>query len=296
MTCVLALCGWIVAGPAGLVWIGILGLAGLIGSTQISGPLVLRMFAAEPLPRPEMGEIYETAARLSHRAGLEQPPKLFYISSPTLNALTVGSQKDASIALTSGLLRSLTLRELTGVLGHEIAHIRHNDMWVMGLADMISRLTRAMSMAGLFLLIFNLPLMVTGGGQVPWLLVALLVFAPHLGTFLQLALSRARELDADLGAAEVTQDPLALALALRKLDRYQARAWEDIFLPGRRSPDPSVLRSHPDTQSRIRKLVAMSEAGREDDGAEGPQGIPIAHSIIPETPQRPRWRRTGLWY
>jgi heat shock protein HtpX len=78
-----------------------------------------------------------------------------------MNAFAVGRPEDAAIAVTDGLLRRLTLRELVGVLAHEVSHIRNDDLWIMGLADVIGRLTGAMSMAGMVLLLANLPLLDT---------------------------------------------------------------------------------------------------------------------------------------
>ncbi|MGF1611666.1 MAG: zinc metalloprotease HtpX, partial [Kiloniellales bacterium] len=239
MVVLLAACGWIVAGWLGVIMAILLGAIGLSLSPSVSPQFVLHLFGARKLPEYEMAEIYAVVAELSRRAGLERPPRLFYIASPTLNAFSVGSRGDAAIAMTSGLLSRLTLRELAGVLAHELSHIRNNDMWVMGLADMISRLTRSMSFVGVLLLVLNAPLLLAGVEQVPWLLVLLLIFAPSIGTLLQLALSRTREFEADLDGAGLTRDPAGLAAALQKLERYQGRFWEDIFLPGRRAPDPS---------------------------------------------------------
>ena len=293
MVLLLAACGWIVGGPVGLVLIGIMGGFGVIAGAEVSGPLMLRLFGAEALPRHQLGEVHAILEALSRRAGLPRPPGLYYISSPTMTAFAVGKADKASIAVTTGLLRRLTLRELTGVLAHELSHIRHNDIWVMGLADMISRMTRVMSMAGMLLLLFNLPLLIAGGEGVPWLLVILLIFAPTIGLLLQLALSRSREWDADLGSAELTGDPLALASALGKMERYHGRFWEDIFLPGRRDPEPSVLRSHPETEERIRRLVELS---REKEPPSAADRREAHHSMIPDSPPHPRWRKSGLWY
>ena len=85
--------------------------------------------------------------RLAARAGLRHRPRLYYIPSRMLNAFAVGERDDAVIALTDGMLRTLSLRELAGVLGHELSHIRNNDLWLMGLADLVGRLTRLMTLA-----------------------------------------------------------------------------------------------------------------------------------------------------
>ncbi|MDX1711726.1 MAG: zinc metalloprotease HtpX, partial [Rhodovibrionaceae bacterium] len=214
--------------------------------------------------------------------------------SRTLNAFSLGSPKDSAIAVTDGMLRNLNLREFAGVMAHEVSHIRHNDLWVMGLADTITRLTRIMSLMGIVLFFINVPLLLVGQAVIPWLGVLVLIFAPTLGSLLQLALSRAREYDADMDAAGLTGDPEGLASALEKLERHQGRFWEEIFAPGRRIPDPSLLRTHPATEDRVTRLrslepSARGERFRELSGRrEGPGFARHEHP--------PRWRATGVWF
>ena len=120
-----------------------------------------------------------------------------------MNAFAVGSRSDSVIAITDAL--NLTQRELAGVLAHEISHIAHGDMKVMAFADMVSRFTSVMSTVGILSLILNISSFIGGGGeQVPWLAVIVLMAAPTVGGLLQMALSRTREFDADLGAATLT--------------------------------------------------------------------------------------------
>ncbi len=295
MVALLAACGWLVAGPSGLWLAAVFGAFGLLSLSAVSSAVVLRLFGARTLPIDGLEAVHQVVAALASRAGLPKAPRLYYVSSPLLNAFTVGRLADAAVVVTSGLLQRLTLRELAAVLAHEVSHVRNDDMWVMGLADIMSRLTRALLLVGILLLLSNLPLAMTGQSGVSWLLVFLLMAAPWIGTLLQLALSRTREYDADLQAAALTGDPEGLALALGKLERLQGRFWEDILLPGRRAPDPSVLRTHPPIEERVRRLLEL----RPDHApvpplfAAGPQP---RRSAIPSAPKRPRWRRSGLWY
>jgi heat shock protein HtpX len=131
--------------------------------------------------------------------------------------------------------------------------------------------------------------MLAGMAVVPWSVVLLLVFSPTLMALLQLALSRAREFDADLGAVRLTGDPEALISALRKLERRTGRFWEEILLPGRRIPEPSLLRTHPPTEARIARLRELTAPQRE--------ALPWGEVLLsrPE-PARPRFHRTGLFY
>ncbi|MDA4630974.1 M48 family metalloprotease, partial [Escherichia coli] len=96
--------------------------------------------------------------------------------------------------------------------------------------------------------------------QVPWLGVLVLLVAPTIGGLLQMALSRTREFDADLGASLLTGDPDGLAQALTKLEKAQGRLWENLILPGGRIPDPSILRTHPLTETRVARLKALKDA------------------------------------
>ncbi|MDP6345556.1 MAG: zinc metalloprotease HtpX, partial [Alphaproteobacteria bacterium] len=259
MLVLLGLCGWIVGGVPGLIWLGFIGVAGLGAAMRVSPGMVLRLFRAVPLSRADLPEVYDITVELARRAGLRRVPPLYFISSPTMNAFTVGGEADGAVAVTGGLLRALDLRQLAGVLAHEICHLRSGD-------------TRVMSFAGLLLLLFNLPLMATGGGTVSWLLVLLLVFAPTLVGLLQLALSRTREFEADVSAVALTDDPDGMASALQRLEDYQAGFWEDILLPGRRVPIPSVLRSHPTSAERIERLLKLRRQPR-------PRPITLAHDL-----------------
>lgn len=262
MVGLLSACGWIVAGWEGVLWALLAGSLSLVLSPRLSPALVLRLYRARPLPRWQLREVHTVLAEICDAADVERVPTLYYVPSPLLNAFAVGNSRESAIAVTDGMLRRLDLRELAGVLAHEVSHIRNDDLWIMGLADTISRLTRLMSMLGMMLLLFSLPALMTDGAEVPWLLVALLVFAPTLAALMQLALSRTREFDADLDAARLTGDPVGLASALAKLERYQGRLWESVLMPGRRIPDPSLLRTHPETEERIQRLLALQVPAR----------------------------------
>jgi heat shock protein HtpX len=192
------------------------------------------------------------------------------------------------------MLRTLNMRQLAGVLAHEVSHVRNNDLWVMNLADVMSRITRMMAFAGLMLLLFALPIWLTQYGTVPWLLVLTLALAPTFVSLLQLALSRAREFDADIDAAGLTGDPVGLASALDKLQRRQGSLWETILMPGGRIPDPSLLRTHPKTEERIERLMSLIPE-QAVMPFRGPDRIGIP-SMFPTVIARPRRRFTGLWY
>jgi heat shock protein HtpX len=279
MVGLLALCGWLFFGPEGVLGMGLGAALGLAFAPGISPHMVLRLYRARELTPDQLPPVFEVLARLSERAGLARRPRLYYVPSAMLNAFAVGGGDEAVIAISDGMLRSLDLRELAGVLAHEISHIRNHDLWLMGLADMIGRLTRLMTLLGLALLIVGLPFWLSGTGRPPGLLLLLLLFAPQLTVLLQLALSRAREFDADLDAAGLTGDPAGLASALLKLERRQRGVWEQILMPDYPLPEPSLLRSHPPTEQRVARLKALSglPAERLGIGAGGgpPRRVPI---------------------
>ncbi len=253
----LAVSAWAIAGITGLIYAIIFGGFSLWAMRRASPQVVLTMYKAKPVTRVEFPQGHAIMDELARRAGLPVVPKLFVIPSRLMNAFAVGRHSDSAIAVTDQLIRTLTARELTGVLAHEVSHIRNEDIRVMALADMVSRFTSFMSTLGFVTLFFN----VSGVGfQVPWLAVVVMLAAPTIGGLLQMALSRTREFDADLDAAILTGDPDGLASALLKLERAQGKLWENMVLPGGRIPNPSILRSHPKTEDRVARLKGLKEA------------------------------------
>jgi heat shock protein HtpX len=252
------------------------------------------MYRARAIGPHDLPEVLPALRVLAQRAGLERVPRLYYVPSAMLNAFAVGGRDDAVIAVTDGMLRALTLRELIGVLAHEISHIRNRDLWLMGIADLAGRLTRLMGLFGFALVLVGLPLWLSGAGGVPLLLIPLLVFAPQITTLLQLALSRAREFDADLDAAGLTGDPGGLASALAKLERHQRSPWEQILLPGQRLPDPSILRTHPPTEERIARLQSLTDPASLPPLPSA--GAARVEAAWPAVHRPPRARLIGFWY
>ncbi len=294
MAGILWLSAWSLWGTEVAFWAMGGGLLGFLLSPGVAPDWVMRAYRARPLDRRSFPEGVALVEALAARAGLEHVPRLHLLPSSTLNAFAVGSSRDAAIGVTAGLMRALDARELQGVLAHEISHVRNNDLWLMALADMMSRLTSLLATMGILLALFSLPLLLLGIAPVPLLTLVVLILAPTVGSLLQLALSRAREFDADLEAVTLTGDPAGLASALRKLDRYQGAYWEEILLPGRRMPEPSLLRSHPPTAQRIERLLELRGT---DAGAVRPTGH-FAHRLPPDLAigGAPRYRWPGFWY
>ncbi len=291
MAVLVGLLGWLIAGTDGVVWAVIIGAAILLLGPRASPRLALKLYGARPLHRTEAPGLYRLLDVLAERARLPRIPELYYVPTPAMNAFAVGKRREPIISVTDGLLRNLTSRELTGVLAHELSHVRSNDIWVMTLADTVSRLTRWLSLMGQLLLFINLPLMLFGGGGISWLAILLLIFAPTISVLLQLALSRTREFDADLDAVQITGDPIGLASALRKLDHYQGGLLRRLLMPHRRAPDSWILSTHPSTEERIRRLAELAET---QPPAPEPLG-PSIEDFFKLLGQQPPSRRLPWW-
>ncbi len=287
-----AQCAYILWGRTGVVWTFAIILFLLLLSPRIAPEVIIRMYGAQRVGVFGNG-LLRTVEELARRAGLPTVPKVYVIPSPIINAFATGTQGDSIIAVTHGMLNTLSGREIVGVLAHEMAHIRHNDLWVMNLADTLSRVTHFMSMVGVLLFVLNLPLVFMGSAQIPWLGILLLYFAPTISSLLQLGLSRAREYGADLEGARLAGDADGLVSALAKIERYQGGMWEKVFMPGRRVPVPSILRTHPPTEERIARLRALSQPQREPIRADSAVQV-AGHFQLPRP--RPSYHISGLWY
>ncbi len=193
----------------------------------------------------------------------------------------------------------LEWRELIGVLAHELAHVANGDIRVMAFADTLSRITGVLALLGQALLILSIPALFLGFAMLPVGALLVLLAAPTLSALAQLALSRNREYEADRSAAELSGDPVGLASALDKLERYQGRFWEQVILPGRRLPEPSLLRTHPPTPQRIERLMELiPHDGGWGRSISASAGDP--RELLELLPHRigttPHWHITGLWH
>lgn len=296
----LAICvaaGWLLLGELGL-WIALLGgVLALIIEPVAAWRLTLRLYQASPIHPEQAPILWQMTALLAERAALPSTPVLFYVPSPLINAFAVGGRKQAAIALTDGLLRGLTQRELAGVLAHEIAHIAHDDLRVMGLADYVSRVTHLFSSVGQWMVLLSLPWLFIEGYSLHFnaFAIMLLLFSPHLALLAQLGLSRVREYDADFRAGELTGDPMGLAYALARIEQA-SRSWLSILLPGWGNPEPSWLRSHPETTERIRRLQEQAEAFSGHASPQRIAGDSPLDFFEGSIRRLPGWRRGGLWH
>ncbi len=285
-------------GATGLIAAAIMMVLMFMVARNTPPELIMRAYRATSVTEQSGAQLGHIVKVLSERAGLPATPSLYIIPSLTLNAFATGSRERSAVAITEGLLRKLTMKELAAVLAHEVSHIKNNDLSVMAIADIASRLVQGMSYFAMILVVLNgFSMLVDGEPLVSWPAVIILYLAPLLSSLLQLGLSRAREYDADLEAAQLTGNPSWLSSALLRLERHTGVFWEDLTMPvpGRKIPQPSVLRSHPTTANRIARLEEITV----------PRNLPPI--LIREEPfvsivtaslieMRPRYRFPGIWF
>lgn len=247
-------------GGTAFAWLAFIGVVLMYAFNKVIAPYVsLFLTRARPLHYHEAPELFNIMRTLAQQAELQHTPRLYYLPTELMNAFAVGRPDNAVIALSDGLLRRLTTTEIAGVLGHEMSHIKNNDMRVMGFAEMSSRLTKILSWLGQLLLMLNLPLVLFGMVKLHWGPILLLIAAPILSDLIQLALSRVREFNADLGSAMLLGNPEPLASALQKMEIYQGTLLDRLFPFRRRETESSLLRTHPPTTERIQRLQQFRE-------------------------------------
>lgn len=283
---------------AGAIAAGVFVVVLSLISPRVPPEAVMRVYNGVPVDNRHGAQLHHLIEVLADRAELPRHPRLYVIPSTTLNAFATGSPTHAAIGITEGLLRRLDLRQVAGVIAHEMSHIRNNDLSVMATADALTRFTQVLAYLGVLLALLNIPAAFLGFETFSWIAALLLYLAPTLTSLLQMALSRTREYDADLEAAGLTGDPAGLASALAALERYQGRFWEDLMLPvpSRRIPQPSVLRTHPDTASRIarlRELENRPRLARPIAFGDEPMFTLVGHG---PAGMMPRQRLFGFWY
>jgi heat shock protein HtpX len=299
MGVIFAFIGKLIAGLEGIAVAVISCIVVFILSPRLSPAIVLQMYQARRLLPEEAPGLYRIIGRLADSAHLSVVPALHYIPSSIMNAFSLGRKDKTIIAVTDGLIRSLTGDEIAGIMAHEVSHIKNKDLWIMGLADLISRFTNVFSFIGIFFLILYFPAIFLGWVEFSLWTAAVIFFAPYASVLLQLALSRTREYEADAGAVTLTGDPGALAAALGKIDQYPVKIWDLIFLPGQRVPAPSILRTHPHTKKRIARLMDIAERRpgirAEASGNSNDLKKIMQISVSPVT-RRPRRRIGGFWH
>ena len=292
MLSLLSLIGWLVADSIGVLWALGTGAILIMTAPRLSPRLILLLYGAHPVAPQQLTQLTDVITWLANRSYLSERPQLYYIPSSAMLAFSVGMQHANAIAISEGLLRQLNIREMTAVLAHEISHIQSKDLWVMAIADIISRITSLMALMGYLMVLLYIPLFIFQNEDIPWLLLLLLIAAPGLSALMQLALSRTREFNADMQAMKLTGDPLGLISALNKIDYYEKNWFRHVMLPNVRVPNPSLLRTHPITEERIRRLQTIAQHDHHPF-----IHLQQIHPLHHKTSQRaPRHHISGLWH
>lgn len=255
MTVLLALPAWLMAGALGVKLAVAMAVFSLLLTPRLPTHMVMKAYGARPVSFAHMPGIYQMTAELARRAGLDVMPSLYVQQSRLPNAFAVGTPKDPAICLSTGLIRMLNANEMAGILGHELTHIRNNDIQVMGISHLMLRLTGNLAFLGQVAFVLLLPAFLSQGIGINFLVLGLLAFAPFLSTLLHLALSRTREFEADQGSVRLTGNPRYLAGALAKLDRIYSRGRRLALKAGLGPGSLTLLRTHPPAQQRIQRLL-----------------------------------------
>ncbi|CAN5706844.1 zinc metalloprotease HtpX [soil metagenome] len=241
----------------------LIGLVFVGGSYWFSDKLAIKASRARPVSEQEAPELYRIVRDLTMRASMPMP-KLFVTPSPQPNAFATGRNEDhAAVAVTQGIMSVLSEDELRGVLAHELAHVKNNDI-------LIGSVAAAVAMGITFLARIVMWGAMFGGsrdneGGNPLGLLAMAFLAPMAAGLLQMALSRSREFEADRSGAGLMGDGESLARALEKLEVSAKRipmnvnpAQASMYivnpLSGRRVNFARLFSTHPSTQERITRL------------------------------------------
>jgi heat shock protein HtpX len=272
-----------------LIWIGDMlgGRQGAIMALVIAGAMnfisywfsdkiVIKMYGGQEVTAQDDPELYGIVQDLAQRAGLPMP-KVYVLPQDTPNAFATGrNPQHAAVAVTGGIRRILNKRELAGVLGHELSHVKNRDILVSTIAATLAGAISYLAQMAQWAMIFGggRDRDEEGGGGNIFGLIVMMVVAPLAAMLIQMAVSRSREYGADDGGAKITQDPLALASALRKLhmgaqhlplevNQATANATAHMFIvnPLTGRAFASLFSTHPPMEERIRRLEAMAGSG-----------------------------------
>jgi heat shock protein HtpX len=266
ITALFMLLGRYLGGQAGMMLALVVALGMNFFSYWFSDKMVLKMYNAQQVDASTAPQFYRMVQELAQKAQLPMP-KVYLIQEDAPNAFATGRNPEhAAVAATTGILRVLSERELRGVMAHELAHVKNRDILIS---------TVSATMAGAISMLANFGMMFGGrssdgrpSNPLAGLLVA--VLAPMAAALIQMAISRAREFEADRGGAEISGDPQALASALQKIhrfaqglpmeaaERHPETAQMMIMNPLSGGGLRGLFSTHPSTEERVEKLLAMA--------------------------------------
>ena len=257
--------GSLLGGQQGMMIALVVALGMNFFSYWFSDKLVLKMYKAREVDAASAPQFYAMVRDLAQRAQLPMP-KVYLIEEDAPNAFATGRNPEhAAVAATTGILRVLSERELRGVMAHELSHVKHRDILVSTIS---ATMAGAISMLANFAMFFGGRNGENRTNPIVGLLV--MILAPLAAGLIQMAISRAREFEADRGGAEISGDPRALASALQKIqgytqgtrletaERHPETAQMMIMNPLSGGGLRGLFSTHPSTEERVERLLAMA--------------------------------------
>jgi heat shock protein HtpX len=261
--------GSVLGGRSGMMMALLVAVGMNFFSYWFSDKLVLKMYNAHEVDETSAPQFYAMVRDLAQRASLPMP-RVYLIDEEAPNAFATGRNPEhAAVAATTGILRALSERELRGVMAHELAHVKHRDILI---STVSATMAGAISMLANFAMFFG-GRNSEGRSHNPIVGLLVMILAPLAASLIQMAISRAREFEADRGGAEISGDPRSLASALDKIHRV---AQGTLLPPAERHPETAqmmiinplsagglrgLFSTHPSTEERVERLLAM-ESGR----------------------------------
>jgi heat shock protein HtpX len=271
LTVLLVLAGGAIGGKSGMTFA--LVMAGVMNfvSYWFSDKIVLAMYGAKEATEAEYPEFFGLVRQLAVQANIPMP-RVYIIPSETPNAFATGRNPEhAAVAATAGIMRILTRDELLGVMAHELSHVKHRDILISSIAATFAGAITYLAHMAQWAAIFGggRDRDEEGGGVLGMLIMA--IVAPLAAMLIQMAISRAREYEADKGGAEMSGNPLHLANALKKLEMANhqipmqaeaATAHMFIVNPLTGGGLMSLFYTHPPIEERVRRLEEMAYGRR----------------------------------
>jgi heat shock protein HtpX len=258
--------GSLLGGRQGMMIALVVALGMNFFSYWFSDKLVLKMYNAQEVDESSAPQFYRMVAELAQRAQLPMP-KVYLINEDAPNAFATGRNPEhAAVAATTGILRMLSEPELRGVMAHELAHVRHRDILISTIS---ATMAGAISMLANFAMFFG-GRDSEGRSTNPIVGILVMILAPIAASLIQMAISRAREFEADRGGAEISGNPRALASALQKIhnvaqgvplhaaERHPETAQMMIVNPLSGGGLRGLFSTHPSTEERVERLLAMA--------------------------------------
>ena len=268
LTVIIMAFGQLVGGRQGLMIAFVFAIASNFFMYWFSAKLVLAQTKARVIEPADNPGLYQLVEHLASRAGLPTP-KVALVNDPSPNAFATGrNPQNAVVAVTTGLLSLVTREELAGVLGHELAHVKHRDILIGSVAAVMAAVIMLLANMSKYAMIFGGRSRDGRGGINPIAGILLALLAPLAAFLIQASISRSREYLADDGGADIAGSSLGLASALEKLQNASSRVPTRTATPETASlyiVNPLSARSfvnlfatHPPTAERIARLRGMA--------------------------------------